>query len=154
MKAVIQRCKNASVIVNGSVVGKIGQGIVVLLGVFNYDNDEDLSILAKKTANLRIFNDSQDKMNLSVKDTGGSVLVVSNFTLCADTKKGTRPSYSSAKAPKEANQMYENYCELLRAEGLVVEQGVFGADMEVNICGDGPVTITLDTDMWVKRYED
>lgn len=151
MKAVIQRCKNASVIVSGKTVGEIEQGIVVLLGVFNYDSNEDVEILSKKTATLRIFSDVQDKMNLSVKDIGGSVLVVSNFTLCADTKKGTRPSYSGAKAPGEAEKMYEYYCELLRAEGLKVEQGVFGADMQVNICGDGPVTITLDTNIWVKR---
>lgn len=153
MKAVIQRCKNSSVIVNGETVGEISGGITILLGVFNYDTNVDAEVLARKTAALRIFNDKDDKMNLSLKDVGGEAMVVSNFTLCADTKKGNRPSYSQAMSPEEANEIYEYFCTLLENEGIKVEKGVFGADMQVEICGDGPVTVVLDTDIWIKKGE-
>ena len=150
MKAVIQRCKSALVTVEGNVAGKIDKGILVLLGVYENDTNECAEILAKKTANLRIFNDEEDKMNLSVTDVKGSALVVSNFTLCADAKKGTRPSYSHAMKPDLANSMYEYFCKCLSEYNIPIEKGVFGAEMQVDMCGDGPVTIVLDTDIWVK----
>ncbi len=151
MKAVIQRCRSASVIVDEKTVGKIDNGLLILLGVFEDDTKEAADILAKKTVNLRIFSDENDKMNLSLLDVSGSALVVSNFTLCADAKKGTRPSYSHAMKPCAANEMYEYFCKLIEEEGIKVEKGIFGADMTVNMCGDGPVTITLDTDIWMKK---
>jgi D-tyrosyl-tRNA(Tyr) deacylase len=125
---------------------------LVLLGVFEEDTAEDTEILAKKTANLRIFCDSEDKMNLSVLDENGEVLVVSNFTLCADTKKGNRPSFTPAKTPAEANREYERFCTLLSENGVKgVEKGSFGADMKVELVNDGPVTIVLDTEIWRKK---
>ena len=151
MKAVIQRCKSASVTVEGKIVGKINKGILVLLGVFDDDTKEVAEIMAKKIAGLRIFNDEDDKMNLSVFDVGGSVLAVSNFTLCAETKKGTRPSYSHAMRPEGANEMYDYFCDCLKEYNLPVEKGVFGAVMQVDICGDGPVTVVFDTDTWLKK---
>lgn len=151
MKAVIQRCKFASVTVEEKIVGKIGKGLLVLVGVTEEDNMAAAEILARKISALRIFSDNEDKMNLSVTDVSGEVLAVSNFTLCADTKKGTRPSYSHAMEPNRANELYEYFCSLISAEGIDLEKGVFGADMQVDICGDGPVTIMLDTDIWLKR---
>lgn len=152
MKAVIQRVKKADVSVDGSVIGKIEKGLLVLLGVYEDDTQEDTEILAKKTAALRIFCDENDKMNLSVQDVGGSILVISNFTLCADTKKGNRPSFTPAKAPEEANKEYERFCELLKTFGIdKVEKGSFGADMQVELVNDGPVTIVLDTEIWRKK---
>ncbi len=148
MKAVIQRCKNASVIVEGNIVGKIANGLLVLLGVYEADTKDMAELLSKKVAALRIFSDSENKMNLSVGDIGGSILVVSNFTLCADTKKGNRPSFTLAMEPNGANNMYEYFCDCLNGYGIPVEKGQFGADMEVNMCGDGPITIVLDTDTW------
>lgn len=153
MKAVIQRCKASSVTVEGKIVGEIKKGVLVLLGVFEEDTKEAAELLAKKVANLRIFEDSEDKMNLSVTQVLGSALVVSNFTLCADTKKGTRPSYSHAMEPSSANKMYEYFCECLKGYNIPVEKGVFGAEMQVDICGDGPVTIVLDTNLWMKKNE-
>lgn len=149
MKAVIQRCKNASVIVENKTVGKIECGLLVFVGIFNNDTKKAAEILAGKIVNLRVFSDDNDKMNLSVLNTGGSVLVVSNFTLCADTKKGTRPSYSHAMIPDKANEMYEYFCKCLENKGVKTEKGVFGADMQVNAQGDGPVTVILDTDIWL-----
>ncbi len=152
MKAVIQRVKKADVSVDGSVIGEIEKGLLVLLGVYEDDTQEDTEILAKKTAALRIFCDENDKMNLSVQDVGGSILVISNFTLCADTKKGNRPSFTPAKAPEEANKEYERFCELLKTFGIEkVEKGSFGADMQVELINDGPVTIVLDTEIWRKK---
>lgn len=152
MTAVIQRVKNASVSVNGEIKGKCSEGLMILLGVFEHDTDWDTEILASKTAALRIFSDENDKMNKSVLDIDGEVLVVSQFTLCADTKKGNRPSYSSAMTPDTANKMYEEYCKLLKLNGVKsVEKGVFGADMQVSLVNDGPVTIILDTLTWRKN---
>ncbi|MEE0946457.1 MAG: D-aminoacyl-tRNA deacylase [Acutalibacteraceae bacterium] len=151
MKAVIQRVSDASVVVDGNVIGKIKKGLLVLLGVFEEDTDFDTEILAKKIAMLRIFCDDDDKMNLSVCDVNGEVLVISNFTLCADSKKGNRPSFTPAKNPQEANIQYEKFCELLKQNGIRnVEKGSFGADMKVSLLNDGPVTIVLDTEIWRK----
>ncbi len=152
MKAVIQRVKNASVKVDGNIIGQISEGFLVLLGVYETDTSEDTEILAKKVANLRVFCDDEDKMNLSLLDIEGEALVISNFTLCADTKKGNRPSFSLAKAPDEANIEYERFCGLLAENGVKrVEKGSFGADMKVELLNDGPVTIVLDTEIWRKK---
>ncbi len=152
MKAVIQRVKNASVTVDGKTIGAINKGFLVLLGVFETDTIEDTQILAKKVSSLRIFCDEEDKMNLSLLDIDGSVLVISNFTLCADTKKGNRPSFILAKEPASANDEYERFCELLKSNGISnVQKGQFGADMKVELLNDGPVTIILDTEIWRKN---
>ncbi len=152
MKAVVQRVSNASVAVDGEIKGKISEGFLVLLGVGEDDTTEDADILARKTANLRIFRDNEDKMNLSLLDIGGEALVISNFTLCADTKKGNRPSFINAMAPNEANRLYEYFCERLAAEGVKkVEKGVFGGDMKVELLNNGPVTLILDTAIWRKK---
>lgn len=148
MKAVVQRCFSASVTVDGRVSGSIDKGLLVLLGVGMEDTEADADILASKIASLRIFTDQNDKMNLSVADVGGKVLAVSNFTLCADTKKGNRPSFSLAMRPEGALKLYECFCNKLKQLGVPVEKGVFGAEMQVSMVGDGPVTINLDTDVW------
>ncbi len=149
MKAVIQRVKSARVEVEGACVGEIGQGLLVLVGVENGDTEKEAQLLARKTAALRIFTDAQDKMNLSVTDIGGSVLSVSQFTLCADVKKGNRPSFIGAAAPDVADPLYETYCAALLENGVQrVEKGVFGAHMEVTLLNDGPVTILYDTAIW------
>lgn len=149
MKAVIQRVKSARVEVDGACVGKIGQGLLVLVGVEHGDTEEEAKLLARKTAALRIFTDAQDKMNLSVTDIGGSVLAVSQFTLCADVKKGNRPSFIGAAPPETANPLYEAYCAALSENGVQrVEKGVFGAHMDVTLLNDGPVTILYDTAIW------
>ncbi|MBE6728695.1 MAG: D-tyrosyl-tRNA(Tyr) deacylase [Ruminococcaceae bacterium] len=151
MKAVIQRVSNAQVKVDGKTVGKIGNGLLVLLGVYEDDTSFDTEILASKVPSLRVFCDSDDKMNLSVKDIDGEILVISNFTLCADTKKGNRPSFTMARSPNEANAEYEKFCSLLKDNGIKnVQKGVFGADMQVSLLNDGPVTIILDTQIWRK----
>ena len=152
MKAIIQRVSNASVTVEGKCVGSVGKGFLLLLGVREGDGEAEAELLAKKTAALRIFCDEQDKMNLSLLDIGGEVLVVSNFTLCADTKKGNRPSFIEAMEPTRADQLYRYFCECLQNNGVTrVERGVFGADMTLDIKAVGPVTITLDTDTWRKK---
>ncbi len=152
MKAIIQRVSRANVKVDGEIKGEIGEGFMVLLGVEETDTIADADILAKKTANLRIFTDSEDKMNLSLLDISGEALVISNFTLCADTKKGNRPSFIKAMAPDEANKMYEYFCKKLAEEGVKkVDKGVFGGDMKVDLLNNGPVTIILDTATWRKN---
>lgn len=152
MKAVIQRVKHAQVRVDGDIVGKIGEGFLVLCGVADGDTLEDAEILARKTAALRVFTDENDKMNLSVKDIDGEVLAVSQFTLCADVKKGNRPSFVPAAAPETANALYEAYCAALLQNGVRrVEKGVFGAHMEVELLNNGPVTILYDTEIWKSR---
>lgn len=152
MKAVIQRVFSSSVTVEGKTVGEIDKGLLVLLGVTEEDSDEKAVLLAQKVANLRIFTDENDKMNLSLLDIKGAALVVSNFTLCADTKKGNRPSFSKAMAPNEADRLYKLFCNELAKNGVnKVQTGEFGADMTVSMEGDGPVTIILDTDVWEKK---
>ena len=131
--------------VDGAVVGAIGQGVLVLLGVGIGDTAEDARILAEKTAYLRIFTDDQDKMNLSVLDVRGEALVVSQFTLFGDARKGRRPSFSTAAPPEEANSLYEEFVELLHGFGIKVARGVFAAHMEVSLVNNGPVTILLDS---------
>ena len=144
MRALIQRVTSASVKVDGEIVGKIGKGFLIFLGVYEEDTEEKIEKLTKKIVNLRIFNDENDKMNLSIKDVKGEILLISQFTLCADTRKGNRPSFVSAKNPKDANVIYEKTIESIRSEGIIVEKGIFGADMKVELLNDGPVTILLD----------
>lgn len=152
MKAVIQRIKYADVCVDGKEISRVENGLLVLLGVHHTDNEETAKLLAKKCANLRIFTDENDKMNKSVLDINGEILVISNFTLCADTKKGNRPSFIEAMEPKTADELYNLYCEELNLNGVKkVGRGVFGADMKVSLLNDGPVTIILDTDTWSKK---
>lgn len=144
MRALIQRVTSASVKVDGEIVGKIGKGFLIFLGVYEEDTEEKIEKLTKKIVNLRIFNDENDKMNLSIKEVKGEILLISQFTLCADTRKGNRPSFVSAKNPKDANVIYEKTIESIRNEGIIVEKGIFGADMKVELLNDGPVTILLD----------
>ena len=123
----------------------------MLLGGVEGDIEEEMKLLAKKTAGIRIFTDENDKMNLSVKDVGGGILVISNFTLCADMRKGTRPSFDPAMPPLEANRLYEYFCDRLKEQEITrIEKGVFGADMKVSLLNDGPVTLTLDSVLWRK----
>ena len=144
MRALIQRVTSASVKVEGKIVGKIGKGFLVFLGIYEEDTEENIEKLTKKIINLRIFNDENDKMNLSIKDVKGEILLISQFTLCADIRKGNRPSFISAKNPNEANKIYEKTIENIKNEGIIVEKGIFGADMKVELLNDGPVTILLD----------
>lgn len=148
MKIVIQRVLRASVTADGVPAGKCGHGLLLLVGVVPTDTARDAEILAAKIAKMRIFTDENDKMNLSVLDIGGSVLAVSNFTLAADISHGNRPSFTGAAKPDLANPLYEHFCEALRAAGVPVETGVFGADMQIDTVCDGPVTIVADSDLW------
>lgn len=146
MKVVLQRVKSASVTIEDVVVGTINQGYLLLVGVGPDDTKEDVQYLARKISGMRIFSDENGKMNLSIHQVNGSILSISQFTLFADTKKGNRPSYTSAANPELAKSLYEELNTLLRDEyGIVVETGVFGADMQVSLVNDGPVTILLDT---------
>lgn len=148
MRAVIQRVTFANVKVDGNMVGEIGKGFMILLGVVEGDTTKEADWLAKKTAAMRIFEDENGKMNLSLLDTDGECLVVSQFTLCADCKKGNRPSFISSAKPDEANELYEYFTEKLKENGVKkVEKGIFGADMKVSLLNDGPVTIILDSDI-------
>jgi D-tyrosyl-tRNA(Tyr) deacylase len=144
MRAVCQRVTRAGVRVSGSTVGEIGPGLCVLLGVARDDGEAQAARLAGKIAQLRIFEDEEGRFARSLLDTGGAALVVSQFTLLADTSKGTRPSFTDAAPPDVAEPLYERFCDELRALGVRVEQGVFGARMEVELVNDGPVTIVLD----------
>ena len=145
MKALLQRVTMASVTVHEEVVGRIGRGLVVLLGVADGDSEEDVRYLADKTANLRIFSDDQGKFNLSALDVSGEALVVSQFTLLADARKGRRPSFTEAAPPDQAEALVNRFVALLRATGLKVETGRFQAHMLVEIHNDGPVTIMLQS---------
>ncbi len=146
MKAVIQRVTHASVKVDGKTVGSCGQGFLILLGVMAGDDEKEADKLVNKTVNLRIFEDENGKMNLSSLDIGGEMLVVSQFTLCADCTHGRRPSFTPSAPPDEANRLYEYFVRRLKENGIShVETGVFGADMKVELLNDGPVTIILDS---------
>ena len=146
MKLVIQRVKYASVKVDGEIKGEIGKGFLVLLGVKKGDTDKDLEYCAKKLVGLRVFKDNEEKMNLSVTDIDGEFLIISQFTLYGDTKKGYRPSFIMAEEPDKANCMYETFLEKVRtASGRKVEKGVFGASMQVELLNDGPVTIIIES---------
>ncbi len=145
MKAVIQRVTQASVSTGGEVVGKVGRGLVVLLGVAQGDTEAEARFLADKIASLRIFSDEAGKFNLSVLDVGGGILVISQFTLLADTRKGRRPSFVEAAPPEIAESLVERCSGFLRDQGLTVETGRFGAHMLVDLINDGPVTIVLDS---------
>ena len=145
MRALIQRVTEASVSVDGAEVGRIGPGLVVLLGVADGDADVDAQYLADKVANLRIFADEQGRFNLSALDVGAELLVVSQFTLYADTRRGRRPDFTRAAGPDEANRLYELACEMFREKGLTVATGRFQAYMHVSLVNDGPVTILVDS---------
>ncbi|HHZ05610.1 MAG TPA: D-tyrosyl-tRNA(Tyr) deacylase [Clostridiales bacterium] len=146
MKAVIQRVANAKVIVDDNIVGSIDKGFLILLGVDNNDEKIDAEVLAAKLATLRIFCDENDKMNLSLDDVGGNVLVISNFTLCGECKKGRRPYFGKAAQPEKANPLYEYFCQCMLDNGVhKVEKGVFGADMQVSLLNDGPVTMIFNS---------
>lgn len=149
MRAVLQRVLAASVECEGKTVSEIGKGFMVLLGVAKSDTEAEADALASKISGLRIFTDENDKMNLSLEDVGGEVIVVSNFTLCADCRHGKRPSFINAQRPIQANELYEYFIKRLKFYGVPkVGTGVFGGDMQVHIQNDGPVTIILDTDEW------
>jgi D-tyrosyl-tRNA(Tyr) deacylase len=144
MKLVLQRVKKASVSVDGSITGNIGPGLLILLGVHEQDTTETADFLVKKCSELRIFSDQNDKMNLSVKDIDGEALVVSQFTLLADCSKGRRPNFTSAANPEKGNQLYTYFVNRLREQIRRVETGVFGANMQVELINDGPVTLILE----------
>ena len=144
MRAVIQRVSEAGVTVEGRPAGAISKGLLVLVGVGRDDTEETARALAAKIARLRIFQDAEGKMNLSVQDVGGGVLAVSQFTLLADTRKGNRPSFTDAAPPEAANRLYEVFCAALADLGLPVARGIFGAHMDVRLTNDGPVTIVME----------
>lgn len=146
MKAVIQRVTEASVTIDGTIKGKIGDGLLVLLGIEDADNDEDITWLSNKIVNLRIFNDAAGVMNNSVSEVSGNILLISQFTLHASTKKGARPSYLKASKPEVAIPLYEKMIAQLQKDlGKNIQTGIFGADMKVALLNDGPVTIVIDT---------
>lgn len=145
MKVLLQRVSEAAVAVDGQMVGQIGRGLLVLLGVEEGDGEAEADFLARKTANMRIFEDEAGKMNRSVLDAAGGALVVSQFTLCADVSRGNRPGFSGAAAPEAANALYTHFCARMREHGVPVETGRFAAHMAVHLVNDGPVTIWVDT---------
>lgn len=145
MRVVVQRCKQASVTVNEEIVGQIGKGLMVLVGVTHQDTVEDAKYLAGKVAGIRIFEDENRKMNLGLQEIGGQVLSVSQFTLYGDCRKGKRPGFSDAARPEVATPVYEAFNSALRELGLVVETGIFGADMDVSLTNWGPVTLIIDS---------
>lgn len=146
MKAVLQRVSHGKVTIAGEVAAQVGKGLAVLLGVVQGDGVDEADFLAEKAVALRIFEDENGKMNQSLLEVGGELLVVSNFTLCADARKGRRPSFTGAAAPETANSLYERFIAAAKDCGVPVKTGEFGADMLVEIANDGPVTVILDTD--------
>ncbi len=144
MKIVVQRVANAQVEVDKKVVGKIGKGFLVLVGVTHEDTKENADYLVKKLCKLRVFTDENDKMNLSLKDVNGELLIVSQFTLYANCKDGNRPSFVEAAKPEQANELYEYFCSECEKNDIKVEKGIFGADMKVSLLNDGPVTIIIE----------
>ena len=152
MKAVVQRVKNADVKIDGAVVGSCNAGYMVLYCAVDGDTEQDIDLLARKLVNLRVFEDDNGKMNKSILDVDGEILCVSQFTLAADIKKGNRPSFINAMEPITAQKYYDDFCQMLRSYGVKnVQTGEFGADMQVSLVNDGPVTIILDTDIWNKK---
>jgi D-aminoacyl-tRNA deacylase len=145
MRIVVQRSKKASVTVDGEITGQISSGLVLLVGVTHQDTVEDACYLADKIANLRIFEDENEKMNFSLVDVGGQILSISQFTLYGDCRKGRRPNFMDAARPEQASQIYENFNSILREKGIQVETGVFGAMMDVALINDGPVTLILES---------
>ncbi len=146
MRAVVQRAARAAVAINGGETRSVGQSLVVFLGVTKGDGEAQSAFLAEKLSGLRVFSDQEDKMNLSLADVGGEALVISNFTLGSDCKKGRRPSFDLAAPPGEAEALYLSFVEALRARGVPVQTGEFGAQMRVSVENDGPVTLILDTE--------
>lgn len=144
MKTVIQRVTKASVTVENNIVGKIGKGLLVLLGVGPEDTKNTADFLVQKLVKLRIFEDEKGKMNLSIKDIAGELLIISQFTLYADCRGGNRPSFTNAGKPEKANELYEYFIQKCKEENIKVQQGIFGADMKVELLNDGPVTILLE----------
>ncbi len=144
MRAVVQRAKHASVSVDGKIIGQISHGLLVLLAVHKDDEETAIAKMAEKIVNLRIFGDQDGKMNLSVKDVSGAILVVSQFTLYGDCRRGNRPSFIESAGPEKAIPMYEKFVEYIRSAGIGIETGEFGAHMEVDSVNDGPVTVILD----------
>ena len=151
MKAVVQRVFGAAVTADGHDSGKIEKGLLVLLGVVKGDTEAEAELLAQKIASLRIFCDDDGRMNRSVTDISGSILIVSNFTLAADIRKGTRPSFDKAMEPEEANRLYEFFVDCLKQREITTDTGEFGAKMVIDMQCDGPVTIVMDTDIWRKN---
>lgn len=145
MRAVVQRVKGARVTVEGSVTGKVSRGLLAYIGVEKDDTDSDVGFIASKITGLRVFEDAEGKLNLDIKDIGGEILCVSQFTLLGDCRKGRRPSFDKAEAPDRAKEIYERLVELLKAAGVKVQTGVFQAHMEVESVNDGPITLLLDS---------
>ena len=144
MKLVVQRVKKAEVKVDGNIIGKIDKGFLVLIGIKVGDTKEQADYLVKKLCNLRVFSDGNDKMNLSIKDVKGKLLIVSQFTLYGDCSQGNRPSFIEAARPEEANPLYEYFCNQCELNNIEVQKGIFGADMKVELINDGPVTIIIE----------
>ena len=151
MRAVVQRVDRASVTVEGSITGQIDKGLLVLLGVAEGDTEKDLAYIVDKVCGLRIFEDEAGKMNLSVQDVGGSILAVSQFTLCGDCRKGKRPNFTRAAKGDQARELYKYFVDCCRGLGVETQTGEFGADMKVDLLNDGPVTIMLDTDELIRK---
>ena len=144
MKVLLQRVSEASVTVSGECIGRIGKGLLLLVGIEAGDDEATVARMAERTVGYRVFADSEDKMNLDVRDIGGEILAVSQFTLAADTRKGRRPSFSKAAPPEQGRQLYEYYLQELEKQDISVGRGVFGADMQVQLVNDGPVTFLLE----------